>query len=205
MNEFDIKAAGWDNNLMHHERSKAVADGIINTIPLNKQMTALEYGAGTGLTGFLLKDHLKEIILADSSTEMIRIMNEKIKASGATNLKTLFLDLEKTDLKGIRPELIFSQMVLHHVMDTGSIIRKFNNILNPGGYLAIADLYAEDGSFHGEGFTGHKGFNPDVLAGEIYRHGFKDISHRKCFVVSKKIGESEMKQFDLFLITAKRV
>lgn len=202
MNEFDIKAAGWDSNLMHHERSKAVADGIMNAIPLNKQMTALEYGAGTGLTGFLLKDHLKEIIMADSSTEMIRIMSEKIKTSGTTTLKTLFPDLEKTDFKGSRPDLIFSQMVLHHVIDTGNIIRKFHNILNPGGYLAIADLCPEDGSFHGEGFTGHKGLNPDALVEEISRHGFKNISHRKCFVVSKKINESEMKHSDLFLNTA---
>jgi ubiquinone/menaquinone biosynthesis C-methylase UbiE len=204
MNEFDIKAAGWDSNLMHHERSKAVADGIMNIIPLNKQMTALEYGAGTGLTGFLLKDHLKEIILTDSSTGMISIMDEKITAAGATNLKTLFLDLEKSDFEGARVDFIFSQMVLHHVTDTGSIIRKFHSMLNPGGYLAIADLYPEDGSFHGEGFTGHKGFNPGILAEDISRIGFTDISHRKCFAILKKINDSEMKKFDLFLLTARR-
>ena len=50
-------------------------------------------------------------------------------------------------------------MVLHHVTDIENIIRKFHNLLNPDGHLAIADLYTEDGSFHGKEFTGHKGFD----------------------------------------------
>ena len=57
-------------------------------------------------------------------------------------------------------DLIYTLMVLHHVGDVETIIRKFRGLLNPGGYLAIADLYSEDGSFHGEGFSGHMGFDP---------------------------------------------
>ncbi len=32
------------------------------------------------------------------------------------------------------------------------ILEKFHDLLNPSGYLAIADLYPEDGSFHGLSF-----------------------------------------------------
>ena len=63
MNEFDAKAAEWDKNPMHWDRSEAIANEIIKLIPLKKKMTALEYGAGTGITSFLLKDYLKEITL----------------------------------------------------------------------------------------------------------------------------------------------
>jgi 16S rRNA A1518/A1519 N6-dimethyltransferase RsmA/KsgA/DIM1 with predicted DNA glycosylase/AP lyase activity len=49
MNEFDIKAAEWDNNPMHWERSEAIVNEIIKLIPLSNKMTALEYGAGTGI------------------------------------------------------------------------------------------------------------------------------------------------------------
>ena len=54
MNEFDIKAAEWDKNQMHWDRSEAIAKEIIKLIPLKKEMTALEYGAGTGYKTFLL-------------------------------------------------------------------------------------------------------------------------------------------------------
>jgi hypothetical protein len=54
MNEFDIKAADWEKNPMHWERSDAIVDEIIKRIPLNRNMTALACGAGTGIASFLL-------------------------------------------------------------------------------------------------------------------------------------------------------
>ena len=81
MNEFDIKAAEWDLNPMHRDRSVAIAKEIMEKIPLKKEMTVLEYGAGTGITSFILKDHVKEITIMDNSAEMVRVMNEKIKTS----------------------------------------------------------------------------------------------------------------------------
>ncbi len=167
MNEFDLKAAEWDNNPMHWDRSEAIANEIMKIIPLNKEMTAMEYGAGTGITSFLLKDHLKEITLMDNSSEMIRIMSEKIADKKVKNLKSLFFDLEHTEYLDGKFDLIFTQMVLHHVNDVESIMARFGRLLNMGGYLAIADLVKEDGSFHGEGFVGHRGFSIDKLSATL--------------------------------------
>ncbi|MBK9389525.1 MAG: class I SAM-dependent methyltransferase [Bacteroidetes bacterium] len=202
MNEFDIKAAEWDKNPMHWDRSAAIAKGIIAEIPLLPHFTAMEYGAGTGILSFFLKDHLKEILLLDNSAEMIRLTNEKILSSGAKNLKTKLFDLEHADLEDEKFDLIFTQMVLHHVTDISSILSRFKKLLNSGGYLAVADLYEEDGSFHGEGFTGHNGFNPETLTSVLKCDGFKEISYRKCFVISRKIAENQIKEFEVFLLTA---
>jgi len=202
MNEFDIKAAEWDKNPMHWDRSEAIAREIIKTIPLKKSMTALEFGAGTGIASFLLKDYLKEITLMDNSKEMVKITREKIAASGSVNLKALEFDLETDDYKEEKFDLIFTQMVLHHVNDIEKIIRKFNSLLNPSGYLAIADLYEENGSFHGENFTGHKGFNIDSLTGIIRESNFSDIAYKTVYSLERKISETETKFFDVFLISA---
>ncbi len=204
MNEFDIKAGEWDNNPMQWDRSVAIANEIKELIPLHNGMTALEYGAGTGITSFLLKDHLKEITLMDNSTEMVRVMNEKIKESKAKNLIALNFDLEHFDYNGGKFDLIFSQMVLHHIVDTDTIIKRFSKLLNRGGYLAIADLYEEDGSFHGEGFNGHKGFNIVRLSQTLKKYGMKKISHKTCFVMDRVISETEKKKFDVFLLTSVR-
>ena len=204
MNEFDIKAADWDKNPMHWDRSVAITDQIKKLIPLKKWMVALEYGAGTGIASFLLKDYLKEITLMDSSPEMVRVMNEKIKTVKVENLKTLNFDLELTDYSDGKFDFIFTLMVLHHVTNIENIIRKFYELLNPGGYMAIADLYPEDGSFHGEGFTGHKGFDIGILSNQVERQGFTDVNHSKCFVIVNQISDTETKQYDVFLLIAKR-
>lgn len=205
MNEFDLKAAGWDQNKMHWERSEAISGEIRKLIPLTLEMTALEYGAGTGMASFLLKDDLKEITLMDNSAEMVKIMKEKIRKSKVKNLKVMEFDLEKNDYKKKKFDLIFTQMVLHHVHDIRTIIRRFSELLNPEGYLAIADLYKEDGTFHGTGFTGHNGFDISELSRIIESNGLSVISHHACFSIDRMISETESRQFPVFLLIARRI
>lgn len=204
MNEFDSKAADWDKNPMHWDRSVSISDEIKKIIPLNSQMDAMEYGAGTGMASFLLKDYLNNIVLMDNSTEMVRIMNEKIKASNVKNMKAINFDLEHNDYKDGTFDLIFTQMVLHHVSDIEKIISRFSGLLNQGGYLAIADLHPEDGSFHGEGFYGHNGFDTDALATLLIKNSFSDIKSKVCFIIDRKISDTESKKFEVFLMTAKK-
>jgi len=204
MSEFDKKAAEWDKNPMHWDRSEAIANEIKALLPLNKNMSALEYGAGTGITSFLLKDLLKEITLMDNSTEMVKVMNDKISASQVKNMSALYFDLENTDYNNGTFDLIFTQMVLHHVLNINIIIERFYRLLNKGGYLAIADLYSEDGSFHGDGFDGHMGFDIGNLSSILKTKNFHTISHKECFIIDRKISDTESRQFPVFLLIAKK-
>ncbi|RPH32030.1 MAG: class I SAM-dependent methyltransferase [Bacteroidales bacterium] len=204
MNEFDVKASEWDNNPMHWERSRAIADAIYRNIPLTTSMEALEFGAGTGILSFMLKDNLHKIILMDSSAEMVRIIEGKVAETKADNLKPMLFDLEREVFSEKRFDLIFTQMVLHHVADVESIIDKFSKMLNIGGYLAIADLYKEDGSFHGNGFNGHNGFDVVELKGILGRNSFVNLSHKQCFIVNREVVSGEIKPFPVFLLIAKR-
>lgn len=203
MNEFDIKAGTWDDDPMKLKRAEAVASGIMEIIPPQADITVLEFGAGTGLTSFILKNHVKEITMMDNSTEMVRIANEKIIASGSANLKAIQFDLEKEEWTGEKFDIILTQMVLHHIPDYMGIIRKFRDMLNPGAYIAVADLYTEDGSFHGDDFRGHKGFDIEKLSSEIRLLNFEIIHTGTCFSIRKETKDNEMKQFDLFLMIAK--
>ena len=99
MNHFDQAASTWDNNPMHWERSEAIAQKIIRKIPLHRGLTAMEYGAGTGILSFILKEYLKEITLMDNSVEMVKVIKDKIKNNQTANLKPLFFDLETKDYR----------------------------------------------------------------------------------------------------------
>ena len=202
-NEFDLKAREWDKNQTHVERAAAIAKSIEKIIPLNKSMKALEFGAGTGLLSFLLADRLAEITLMDNSSEMINVAKGKISGQEIGHLKPVLINLEQEDYPE-QFDIIFSQMVMHHVNDVSGILKKFYRMLNSEGYLAIADLYREDGSFHGHGFTGHKGFDPDLLAKELRDYGFRNISHSTCFEIEKITDLGTVHHFPVFLLVARR-
>jgi ubiquinone/menaquinone biosynthesis C-methylase UbiE len=202
MNTFDERARIWDSNPANWERSQAIAQKIQQNIQLTPDMVVMEYGAGTGILSFFLKDAVKEITLMDSSKEMVKVMQEKIQTEKVAHLKPLFFNLEASDYKDQRFDLIVCQMVMHHVNDTRMIIHKFYQLLNEGGHLVIAELYLEDGSFHGEGFEGHLGFDPEQLAGQLSEAGFKDISHEPCFVMKKQTQQHGLKEFPIFILTA---
>jgi ubiquinone/menaquinone biosynthesis C-methylase UbiE len=200
MNEFDSKAREWDNNPVHWERSKAVARYLMEMIPLNKEMKALEFGAGTGILSFLLHDHFSEITLMDSSQQMVKVIHEKVFKTRTKNLKPLLFDLEHSDYHANKFDVIYSQMVLHHVNDIKSIFNKFYSLLNTGGYLAIADLYTEDGSFHGQDVEVHRGFDPDKLKEILKLIGYKNTEYKTCFEIKREPGE----KFPVFLLLAKK-
>jgi len=119
MNEFDAKAREWDNNPAFWERAEVVAKNLLEMIPVKPTMKAMEYGAGTGILSFMLSGNFSEITLMDNSSEMVNVMNEKLKTSRVANFKPLFFDLEHTEYKNGKFDCIYSLMVLHHVANSG--------------------------------------------------------------------------------------
>jgi predicted TPR repeat methyltransferase len=55
-------------------------------------MKVMEFGAGTGLLNFYLKDMFSEINLVDSSQGMLRMAEEELEAVDRLKMKTLFLN-----------------------------------------------------------------------------------------------------------------
>jgi len=146
-----------------------------------------------------------EIILMDSSSEMITVTIEKLAEKDIRHLTPLFFDLEKEEYTAKTFDCIFSQMSLHHVKDIDNIMAKFYNLLNYGGTLAIVDLYKEDGTFHERDFNGHYGFNPEDLVNILIKSGFIEISHKLCFEITKTEGPNIGKTYPLFLLIGKKV
>ncbi|MEC9380558.1 MAG: class I SAM-dependent methyltransferase, partial [Candidatus Latescibacterota bacterium] len=73
---FDVKARTWDTP-EKAERAQAVADLIRSKVKLTRDMSGFEYGCGTGLLSFCLRDELGQIALADSSVGMLEVVEEK--------------------------------------------------------------------------------------------------------------------------------
>ena len=200
---FDSKARQWDENPVFQERGLKIAEAVRKTIPLHARMSALDYGCGTGLLSFPLKDALGTILLADSSSGMLDVVNEKIAAQGVTSMMTMKLDLLADPPPPQRFDLIVTSMTLHHVPDTDHILRVFHDLLNPGGHLCIADLDQEDGSFHGIDVDVHHGFDRADLSRRAAQAGFADIQFQTVFSIAKE-HEAGTRDYPVFLMTARR-
>jgi tRNA (cmo5U34)-methyltransferase len=202
MNEFDAKAAGWDKNNIHRERAEVLAKLLKEKIHTFPGMKAMDFGAGTGLLSFIISDMFDSVTLVDNSEEMIRICNEKIAAAKSDNIHSLKIDLETADIDE-KFDIIYSQMAFHHIADINKMVKKFFSLLNKNGILAVADLYREDGSFHGEGFTGHKGFDPEWLAGIMKTAGFTAVTYDKAFIQKMADRDGRLREYPVFLMIAK--
>ena len=98
------------------------------------------------------------------------------------------------------PGLMHINLGGYHISDIESIFKKFYSLLNAGGYLAIADLFPEDGSFHGLNVQVHLGFEPEKLKETLSSIGFKNIEYTTCFEMKRESG----KKFPVFLLVAKK-
>ena len=174
---FDARARTWDDDPRRRQLAASIFAALEQAVPLRADMAALDYGAGTGLLALALAARVRRVLAVDASTGMLAVLAEKARAGGFANVETLRADFAQDPLPAGPFDLIASAMTLHHVADVADLLRKFFALLAPGGRIALADLDAEDGSFHGPHAPGvhHRGFDRAELAAQLEAAGFADV------------------------------
>ncbi len=184
--DFDAVAASWDEEPRRVMLAGKIAEAICRTLDLSTDWDALDMGCGTGLVTVALAPHLGSITGIDSSCGMLDKLAEKVKASGIANVKTALCDLSVGEMPEGTFHLIVSAMVLHHIEDPGLLLSSLKARLYPGGWIAFADLEAEDGSFHDDP-TGifHHGFSRTELTRLLENSGYVSISISEATTMQK--------------------
>jgi len=204
-NRFDQVAKNWDQDPEKIRRANLFAKEIVDFINPDSPMTAMEFGCGTGLLSVALRDHFKSITLIDNSPGMISVLEEKIETNGMDNFQPFCTDplVEELELRDL--DVIYSSMTIHHIHDLDKIIRIFNSGLKIEGYLCIADLVTEDGTFHLEhpDFDGHKGFNEKEFKLLLKNNGFQVAYYKIIYEIEQEVN-GVIKKYPLFLVIAKK-
>ena len=203
---FDKDAKDWDKDPKKVERAKIFAKEINDFIKPNGVMKAMEFGCGTGLLSYELKEAFHSITLVDNSQGMIEVLREKIKNDGIKNFTPVYLNLLEEDLNQNNFDVIYTLMTLHHIVDLDKILQIFNSMLKVNGYFCIADLVKEDGSFHSDSstFDGHNGFDKDKLSAILLKNGFEMKSYKICTEAEREI-DSKIKKYPLFLMMVEKI
>jgi SAM-dependent methyltransferase len=203
--DFDREAASWDENPARVRLANDVADAIRSEISLDLDMDVLDFGCGTGLVTLRLQPSVRSVTGADSSRGMLDILSAKIARQNLGNVRTLCLAPERIETLPGPYHLIVSSMTFHHLPDVRPLLDLFYRSIAPGGYLAIADLDAEGGMFHGssEGVF-HPGFEREELRHAFTGAGFEAIRDTTAAEIVKPDSSGVMRRFSVFLITGRK-
>ena len=196
-NLFDEKSRDWDKNEIVQKISAAVGAAIVQKTDLHEKMCVMDFGAGTGLISSHVAPEVEKIVAVDISQAMLEKLAEKPALHGKVEIACQ--DILQTPLEQ-QFDLIISAMAMHHVENTALLAQRFYQHLKNGGQLALADLDAEDGSFHEAGTEGvyHWGFERKALQQLFEQQGFRDVELTTAHVVEKD------QPYPIFLLTAKK-
>ncbi|MFO0711155.1 MAG: methyltransferase domain-containing protein [Sandaracinus sp.] len=195
---FRDKAAEWDTRPVPLQISEGVFAAMTRHVPLDPGATVMDFGAGTGLVAGRIAPLVSSIVAVDVSPAMLEQLAKKPELAGKVEI--VCQNLLEVPL-GREVELVVSAMAMHHVEDTRALVRTLHAHLAPGGRVALADLDAEDGTFHAPGTVGvfHAGFERGALGSLLEEAGFVDVAfHDACEVVK------EERRYPIFLVTARR-
>lgn len=204
MSDFDEKAANWDDNPDHFNRAVKLANYLQNHVDVSKVKKAMEYGSGTGLLSFALKDVLPSITLMDNSVGMTNEAQRKVDEQGIASLQPVQYDIMTQELPSERYDLIYILQTLHHINDTQLYLDKSAQLLNEGGHFVAIDLVKEDGSFHEDEFHGHKGFVQSELENKMKAAGLTPVHYGICHTIEKELGDGSIKNYPLFMMVGKK-
>ena len=193
---FKERSKDYDGNDMIKLLSSAIGSCIIDNIELNEQMHVLDFGAGTGLISSQIAPYVEKITAVDISQSMLDKLIEKQESPD--KVQTLCQDITIEPI-GKEYDLIMSAMAMHHVEDTDNLVKRFSEHLKSGAKIALADLDAEDGSFHPAGMDDvyHDGFERSELQATLEKHGFKDINFETAHTIN-----GETRPYPIFLALA---
>ncbi len=200
---FDLEAKSWDDD-KRVTRAKLISEEIDRWLGEKINNNAMEFGCGTGLITFNLKNKFKDIMMVDNSAGMIEEVNKKIKNQNVNNIRTWCGDIDEIDDKN-KYDAIYTSMTLHHIVNISKVLEKLHSLLSLEGELYIVDLVEEDGTFHSseKGFEGHNGFNQNNLIETLKNIGFKDIRNKVFYKGSKSIEERNV-DYELFIMVARK-
>ena len=197
IDHFKNKAKDWDKSPTRNSTPQAIADAIKEKITLREDMSIMDFGVGTGLLGFIIAKEVKTVYGVDMSKSMLAKLEEK--NTSQLSIKAICQDIVKEPLS-MSFDGIVSSMTLHHVEELSAFFVSIYKNLNDGGFIAIADLESEDGTFHSDN-TGvyHFGFDKNALASIVEKSGFKNVAFEKVTTINKP-----QKDFGVFLLTAQK-
>ncbi|MCX5854611.1 MAG: methyltransferase domain-containing protein [Deltaproteobacteria bacterium] len=139
---FQEWANEYDNTLGKVKRHHKLLDLVVKVSGIKRNDQILDIGCGTGLLSlkFLTKTECT-ITAIDSSTQMLRIFEEKIEKCNLTKkIHCVQQSAEDMDFKPDQFDIIAATVALHHVENKQPVIKNIYDCLKGGGRFVIGEI-----------------------------------------------------------------
>lgn len=169
---------------------------------MDKDMTVLELGCGTGSTALIHADFVGQVIATDISQEMISIAKSKAESQGVQNVKFIRSSIEEFEPNEKSYDMVLALNLLHLISDREAALDRISSLLKPGGFFISSTVCAADKMWFMRpivpvmqwfGLAPHVEFlKAEQVSDEIYNAGFEikeSWSHGKAnslFVIARK-------------------
>jgi len=110
---------------------------------LKPGLNIADIGCGPGNTSLWLSQQVGatgKVLAIDNSDLQLNILEKKIVDNNISNIRILNHDIYQIEQVKEHFDLIFCRFLFVHLMEPLEIIEKLYNLLNPGGYLILAEL-----------------------------------------------------------------
>ena len=165
-------AEDWDL-LRESYFSDSVRDKAISISGAKGGEVAADIGAGTGfMSEGLVKKGIR-VIAVDESPEMLEVARKKL---GSEKVEFRLGSAERIPIAEAGVDIVFANMLLHHVEDPGRVIQEMSRILKVGGRVVLTDLEEHSAAFlKTEHHDRWMGFSREAVRGWLEGVGFEGV------------------------------
>ncbi|MDF2949973.1 MAG: methylase involved in ubiquinone/menaquinone biosynthesis [Sedimentibacter sp.] len=117
---------------------------LISQMPIEKNHTLLDIGAGSGFfTIPMAESTTNKVYAMDPDFRMLKVIEEKAKEKGITNIELIQDYLENLNIKNESIDFAMASLILHEVRSLSNALSKIYEVLKPGGHLLCLE-YEKD-------------------------------------------------------------
>lgn len=175
-----------------------VAQKVSSELTDTQNLSALDYGCGTGLLGLELVDMFKTMLFVDTSAQMLAQVERKIEKAQISTASTLCSDFCMEPPSNVKADYMLMSQVLLHVKDYVLLLNRLYDMLNRDGHLIVVDFDLNERIVSN---MVHHGFEQSKLKLLLKQIGFASV-HAQTFYHGQKMFMKE--DASLFLLHARK-
>lgn len=142
MNKLTKKVEYLDSS---KRRDQFSPESLFELLPIQKNDTILDIGAGTGFLTIPAAKVTNGIVYAlDIDPTILQIAESKADQEGLENIQFLQGELRDASLTNYSLDIVLASLVLHEIKPLPETLQRINQVLKVNGYLACVELEEEE-------------------------------------------------------------
>ncbi|QQE77059.1 class I SAM-dependent methyltransferase [Alicyclobacillus sp. SO9] len=116
-------------------REKLPPEKLLSVLPMEKEHTVVDVGAGTGYFAIPVAQRVKRVIAVDVEPKMLEELDRKLQENKVSNVELVPGEAADIPLPAETADHVVASMILHEVEPLSAGLAEIYRVLKPGGSL----------------------------------------------------------------------